>query len=201
MGPVAGVVGLAAERSQTGEVGHIGRRQTASGHDAEARADVVAGIGLDLPAVALLIEHGAGDPGIQLHVVAQFEAVGHVVDVAQDLRLGGVALGPVPLLLQLLIELIGVFHALDVATRARVAIPEPGAADAAAGLEHPRREPQTPQPEQHVQAGEPGADDDGVVLITTPLDQLTHHIPLCKHLEYTRPRAGGPVKVPAPAWQ
>ena len=85
-----------------------------------------------------------------------------MLDVAQDLRLGGVALGPAPLLLELVGEGVGVVQALDVAAGARVAVPEPGAADAAAGLEDARRQPQAAQAVEHVQAGEAGADDDNV---------------------------------------
>ena len=96
---------------------------------------------------------------VELDVAAQVEAVGDVVGVAQDLGLGGVALAPLPLLLQLVGELVGVLHALDVAARARIAVPVPGAADAAAGLEHARREAHAAQPVQHVDAGEAGADD------------------------------------------
>ena len=73
-------------------------------------------------------------------VAAQVEAVGHVVGVAQELGLGGVALAPLPLLLQRLVELVGVLHALHVAARTGIAVPVPGAADAAAGLEHARGE-------------------------------------------------------------
>ena len=79
---------------------------------------------------------------VELDVAAQVEAVGDVVDVAQDLRLGGVALGPVPLLLELVGERVRVVQALDVAARARVAVPVPGAADAVAGLVDARREPE-----------------------------------------------------------
>ena len=73
----------------------------------------------------------------KLDVAPQVEAVGDVLDVAQDLGLGRVALGPLPLLLELLGELVRVLHALDVAARARVAVPVPGAADVAARLERP----------------------------------------------------------------
>ena len=75
----------------------------------------------------------------ELDVAPQVEAVGDVVDVGEDLRLGGVPLAPLPLLLQLVRERVRVVHALDVAARARVAVPVPGAADAVARLEDARR--------------------------------------------------------------
>ena len=74
-------------------------------------------------------------PRIELNVAAQLEAVGDVVGVTQDLRLRRIALGPNPLLLQLLRELVRILHALNVAACARVAVPIPGATDAASGLE------------------------------------------------------------------
>ena len=98
-------------------------------------------------------------PRVELDVAAQVEPVGHVIGVAQQLRLGGVALAPVPLLLQRVRELERVLHALHVAARAGIAVPVPGAADAAAGLEHARLQPHAAQPMQHVEPGEAGADD------------------------------------------
>ena len=95
---------------------------------------------------------------------AQVEPVGDVVRVLEDLGLRRVALGPLPLLLELVGELVRVLHALDVAARARIAVPVPGAAHAAARLEHARREPEPAQPVQHVHAGEARADDHDVVL-------------------------------------
>ena len=110
-------------------------------------------------ACAFSSNDGLGDPGLELDVAAQVEAVGDVIGVAQDLGLGGVALGPLPFLLQLGRELVGILDALDVAARAGIAVPVPGAADALAGLEHPDPEALQAQPVQHVQAAEAGADD------------------------------------------
>src|SRR5690606_8363009 len=76
--------------------------------------------------------------------------------------LGGIALRPFPFLLQLVRELIRILHALDIAARARIAVPVPGAADPASGLEHPCREAEAAKPVQHVHAREPRADDDHV---------------------------------------
>src|SRR4030088_3086534 len=106
-----------------------------------------------------LVEPGLGDPGLEPDVAAQVEAVGDVVGIAQDLGLGGVALGPFPFLLQLGRELVGILDAFDVAARAGIAVPVPGAADALAGLEHPHPKTLQAQAVQHVHAAEPGADD------------------------------------------
>src|SRR6267378_1396304 len=90
---------------------------------------------LQHPAVLGLVEDGRMHWRIELNVAAQLEAVGDVVSVAEDLRLRRIPLGPNPLLLQLLRKLVGILHALYVAARAWVAVPIPGAADAASGLE------------------------------------------------------------------
>ena len=62
-----------------------------------AGGDRLAAVGGDVPAARGLVEDGGGDAGLELDVAAQVEAVGDVVEVAEQLRLGGVALGPVPL--------------------------------------------------------------------------------------------------------
>ena len=106
-----------------------------------------------------LVERCGPHAGIEPDVPAEIEPIGDVVGVAQNLRLGGVPLGPLPLLLELVRELVGILHALDVAACARIAVPVPGAADAAAGLEDARRQAHGARPVQHVHPGEPGADD------------------------------------------
>ena len=130
MRPEAGVVPLALEVLQALEVGHPRRREIARRHDEVARADLLAAVGLDRPFAGLAVEQRRRDAGVELDVAAQVEAIGDVVDVVQDLRLGGVALGPLPFLLQLVGEGVGILQALDVAARAGIAVPEPGAADA-----------------------------------------------------------------------
>ena len=94
---------------------------------------------------------------------AQIEPVGDVVGVFQDLRLRRIALAPVPFLLQFVRERIGILHALDVAARAGIAVPVPGAADIAALLIDPHRQSQPAQPVQHVHSGKAGADHDDIV--------------------------------------
>ena len=135
--PAAGVVRRALEAVDAREVRRVRRRQAAGRHDAERAETSVAALGRDRPAPRRLVEGGRGDARVELDVAAQVEAVGDVVEVAQDLGLRRVALGPLPLLLELVGEPVGVLQALDVAARAGVAVPVPGAADAA-------RRPRTP---------------------------------------------------------
>ena len=100
----------------------------------------------------------------ELHVPAQVELVGDVVEVAEVLGLAGEALLPVPLLEQLLGEGVAVGDALGVEAGARVAVPVPGAAEVVAGLEHGRAHAELEQPVQLVDAADTGADDDHLVL-------------------------------------
>src|SRR5262252_7485144 len=72
---------------------------------------------------------------VELNVAAQVKPVCHMVDVAQDFRLRRISLGPNPLLLELLRELVRILHALHIAARTWVAVPIPGAANTAPGLE------------------------------------------------------------------
>ena len=82
----------------------------------------------------LLVEYGRDNAGIEHNIAAQVVTVGNVVDVAQDFRLRAIALRPMPFLLQVRIERVGIFQTLDVAAAARITIPVPGAADAGTGL-------------------------------------------------------------------
>ena len=162
MRPMSGVVGLAAETVPAGEIRQPRIGQAAGRHDAEPRLHPVAAVGADVPEIRRLIEARLGDAGLEMHVAAQVQPVGDVVGIAQDFWLGGKQFAPVPFLLQLRIECVGILHALDVAAGARIAVPVPGAADAGGGFEHHGGQAEPAQAVQHVHAGEPGTDDDGV---------------------------------------
>src|SRR6266446_9290844 len=91
-------------------------RKIARRHDTEPRGRRgVTFVSLYRPRVCLAVEDRLFDPGVELDVAPELEAVSHMVDVTQDLRLRAVALGPMPFLLQLVREGIRVFHAFDVA--------------------------------------------------------------------------------------
>jgi len=89
------------------------------------------------------------------------EFVGVLLDVLQDFRLGGVPLRPPPFLLEVVRERVRVIHALDVAARARVALPVPRAA--AAGLVGPGPEPEPAEAMEHVEPREPDGDRHGIL--------------------------------------
>src|SRR5438128_1727054 len=162
MRPASRVIRGTPEAFPPRELRHLSRRQTPGRHDAEARRHAIAAVGRDGPSPAGLVEGRSGHPGRDLDVAPQVEAVGDVIDVGQNLRLGGVPLAPLPFLLQLVRERVRIVHALDVAARARVAIPVPGAADAVARLEDAGRQPELAQAVEHVEPGESGPDDDRV---------------------------------------
>src|SRR5262245_41513466 len=110
----------------------------------------------------------------ELHVPAQVELVGDVVQVCQRVRLGGEMLLPVPFLHQLLGKRIAIGPAFGIEAGARIAVPVPGAADIGAGLEHPRGHAQLAQAVEHEYAGNPGANDDCVVFLDLILVGLFH---------------------------
>ena len=166
MRPMAGVVDLALEAIEPLDVGHPRVRQAAGGEHDEFCSNHLAVGSRHRPQRSRLVEHGAVDAGVELDVGPQVETIGDVVGVFQNLGLRRVALAPVPFLLQLFGERIGILHALDVAARAGIAVPIPGAADARALLKNPRRHPLPAQPVQHVHTGKARTDHDDVVSLS-----------------------------------
>ena len=160
--PVSGVEHPAGEIVEPREIGPVRRRQATGRHDAVAREEGLAVLRRAPPFGGGLVVDRRGDAGVQPDVGPQVEPVGHVIGVAQDLRLRRVALRPFPFLRQIVVELVAVEHALDVAARAGITVPVPGSADARRRLDDPRGEPHAPQLVQHVEPGEARADDQRV---------------------------------------
>src|SRR5580692_1404038 len=138
-------------------------REIARRHDAEACRGGVTFASPDGPCACLAVEARLSDPGVELDVAPEVEAVGHMVDVTQDLRLRAVALGPMPFLLQVVREGIRVLHAFDVAATPWVAVPVPGAANPAAGLEGTHFEAEFTQAIDRVETADSGADDERII--------------------------------------
>ena len=114
------------------DLGQLRMRQAPRRHDVVLRRDRLALRGGDRPAARGVVPHRLVDAGLELDVLAEVEAVGHVVRVLQDLGLRRVPLAPGPFLLELLVEGERVVQALDVAARARIPVPVPRAAHAVA---------------------------------------------------------------------
>src|ERR671922_2691293 len=105
---------------------------------------------------------GCSHPASALDVAAQVELIGDVIQIALGLGLRGEVFLPVPFLQQFLRAGIAVGPAFGIEAGAGITVPVPGAADAGAGLEHSHPEPEVAQPVELVEAGDAGADDDGV---------------------------------------
>ena len=157
--PLTRVVGVALEVLEARVLRHPGHREAARGHDAEACAEAITLVRGDVPSGRGVVVVGGGDAGVELHPVAQREPVRHEPRVLQELRLGCVALAPIPLALDLVRERVLVGEALDVAAGAGVAVPVPGPTDVRTGLDHLGAEPQLPHAVQHVDASEPSPHD------------------------------------------
>ena len=163
--PGAGVVPLALKRVESGNLGNLTGRDAADGSDDVLGGDVVSLVGLNFPEPGVVVEAGRGDASVELNATAQIEAVRDMVEVAEDLGLLWILAAPVPLLQQVVVEGEAVDVALRVAARPWIAIPEPGAADAATALVHlDVHTLVVAQPLEHVHPGEAGSNDDGVVV-------------------------------------
>src|SRR5438105_2461885 len=144
---------LQARQARPPRCGEIAGR-----HDTEASSRSVIFVSPDRPCVCRAIEDRLFDPGVELDVAPEVEAVSHVIDVTQDLRLRAVTLGPMPFPLQLVREGIRVFHAFDVAAAPGITVPVPGAANPAAGLESAHCEAEFPQAIDRVETADSSAD-------------------------------------------
>jgi hypothetical protein len=163
--PLAGVVALALERLEALVRRHVGGRQSADRGDDKASRHHVALVGAHCPKLGAFVEYDLDDPLAELDVGLEVEAFGAMLEIAQDLILLRIALGPVPLLQQVFVERVAIDVAIGIAACAGIAIPVPGAADPVAGLEHGDVEVElVAQRMQHVHAGKSGADDDGIEL-------------------------------------
>ncbi len=116
-----------------------------------------------VPLVRRLVPVRGGDRAAELHVAAEVELVGDVVQIFQSVRLGGEVLLPVPFLHQFLGERVAIRPAFGIETGPGVTVPVPGAADVRSGLENPRRHTEFAQAVEHEHAGNPAADDDRIV--------------------------------------
>ena len=139
--------------------------QAARGHHVEAAVDPFALVGREVPPPGALVPHRGVDPGGEDDVIAEVVTVGDVLEVGEDLGLGRVLLGPLPLLLQLRVEAVRVVRSRDVATGARVTVPVPGATDAVRRLEDLRPEAEPAQPVKQIEACEACAYDHRVEVV------------------------------------
>src|SRR5713101_8671590 len=156
------MIPLSLEALQTRVVRRPRRRKIARRHDAKARSRGITFIGLHRPRARLTIEVRLLDPSVELDVAPEVKAVGHMVDVTQDLGLRAVALGPMPFLLQVLRKGIRILHAFDVAATPGIAVPVPSPANAGAGLEGAHFEAEFAQSINRVETAHSSANDNRI---------------------------------------
>ena len=108
--------------------GQLHEVEDPDGQHVPAAADLVAAVGADPPPGRVLVPLGPGHPGVEQGVGHEVEPVGDRLEVAPDLLAEGVAPGGDVVEL---LEHRDVDVRLDVAHHARVAVPVPGAPDAA----------------------------------------------------------------------
>ena len=87
-----------------------------------------------------------------------------MIDIGKDLRLCGITFGPFPVLLEVMIKLIGIFHALDIAAGTGITIPIPGASHFICGLNYQTIQPHISKPMKHIEPRKSGVDNNGVVV-------------------------------------
>src|SRR5206468_13107809 len=105
---------------------------------------------------------------LEADVAPELIAVGDEAEIAQDLGLSRVFLRPGPGGFEFRIERVAVVDGLDVAARAGIAVPVPGAPDIAGLFEHDRREPRLAQAVEQIEAGKSGADHGDTDLLSRP---------------------------------
>src|SRR4029077_20807079 len=137
--------GLASECLDAGDARHRRRREHADGGHEEARGVPAAILQDDLPAARLLAVERSDDTALDPDVAAKVKLVGDMVQIALGLGLTSEMLLPVPSLQEFLRKGVAIGPALRIESRAGIAVPVPGAADAGAGFEHPRLEPEFAQ--------------------------------------------------------
>src|SRR5262249_46054776 len=130
---------------QAPEVRHTRRRQISACHDAIACGQALTLVGLQPPEICRLVKGLRDDLGIELDVRPEVEFVCDEIEVAEDIGLNGISVRPAPFLLQFVREAVRIFQALDVASRAGIAIPEPGSSNTASGLVNPNTQPEPAQ--------------------------------------------------------
>src|SRR5699024_2512719 len=129
----------------------------------ELRLEGFSGIGLDDPALSVLVVMGLVNAGVELDVLAKVEPVCHKMQPLLYLFLPGIAFAPAPLLVQRFGEEVLVDVGLGIKARARITIPVPGAAHIGSGFKCANGKTLFAQAMNLIKAGHTRADDNGVV--------------------------------------
>src|ERR1700723_2134469 len=122
-----------------------------------------------------------------------------MLKITKDFGLLGIALGPFPLLQELLVPGETVNVGVGIATRAGVAVPVPGAAYSFTAFIDSHLQSQfVPQRLQHVQAGKTRANHDSVKVLSCATHFCLSSVVVCTDDRETRSsaRAGNPAATP-----
>src|SRR5438105_1226355 len=114
-----------------------------------------------------------------------------MVRVAEDFRLRGKQLAPLPVLLQLLRKAERILHALDIASGAGIAVPVPGSANAAPRLEAAHDKTELLQAMQQVETGKAGTDDDDIDQLGLRFPRLVGGLVIERHAVFLLAQLGG----------
>ena len=131
--PAAGVEGVAFIALDAGNAGQLRPVQRPVGHDDEARAHAVAAVGGDDPSAFVLAPGDRLDRRLKARVAIEIELLTDAPRVREDFRRERVLL---------LRDIAGLLEQrqidvrLDIALRAGIAVPVPGAAEVSAFLDH-----------------------------------------------------------------
>ena len=161
--PAARVERVTLERLDPGDARQLRSCGRAERHDDEARPDVVVAIGRDVPSAEILVPVDRAHPRAPDRTLVEVVVPTDALRVLEDLVDVGV------LLLRRVAELLEqrqIAVRIGVALRAGIAVPVPGAAEVAAGLDDPeRRDASLRQAGSSEQAAEAAADDRHVDLV------------------------------------
>src|SRR5579885_211701 len=155
--PSAGVKRVALESIDSGDAGKFGAVERPAGHDHEAGAQAIVTIGRDNPSAFLVAPDHVPDLGLKQGSAVEIELLSDAPGVRQDFRRERIFLFG---------DVTGLFEQrqidvrLDIALRARVAVPVPGPAEISALLDDANvLDSGLTQPRAREQAAEAAADD------------------------------------------
>ena len=187
LGPKTRVKRLTLEIRNTRKLRHGRRGKRTNRGDQKARFMRAAIFQCHGPAACLFIPARRLHARLELDIAAQIVFIGDQVQIAFGFRLRREMLGPMPFLQQILVEGIAIRIAFRIEAAARIAVPIPGAANTRACFKHARLHAQLAQPDQLIEPGHAGTDDNGIIiepLVAARRPVRFHH---CAHVVNSHP--------------
>ena len=181
VGPPTRMMAIARKVVDARVIGLVGDEERAHRADQKLCPNPFAGIGFDCPPLRAFVITRIGNPSIELNISPKVKAIGEMLEIGEDVGLGGLGLGPFPLVHQLLGERVGVERAArHVDSGAGVTVIPPGATYAPRPIEGTHREAHlVSQMVNRIEPPETRPDDNGVaftpVLVRLPAARRTRH--------------------------